>query len=361
MAIVFLLAALQAIFLVSLLLAKRSKSFADRILLAWLIGIGAHTLVYYLHFQFGFSIPLVLNVNAGFPFLQGPFLLAYIAAVTGVRETLARVDYVHLAPFAAFVVFVFAIQGASGRTPGPADDVVTIDIYSLSSLVTAAILISVPAYIAWSLVIMRRADRALAPGTVPRQFFWTAMFVAGLGVIWLFSLLSFLISRRGAPPPHLVFWGLALFVYVMSYLGLTRTSVFSEPEMEVLKQTLQPKYRKSGLSSAESAHTYREIVHYVEQERAYLDGELSLQKLAAELALSANHVSQAINEFENRNFRDFLNKRRVDEACRRLREQPDANLLALAFEVGFSSKSSFNRAFRKFAGSTPTEFAAGDS
>ena len=129
--------------------------------------------------------------------------------------------------------------------------------------------------------------------------------------------------------------------------------------MEVLKQTLQPKYHKSGLSNAESAAMYRTIIDYVEQERAYLDGELSLQKLAAKLGLSANHTSQAINEFENRNFRDFLNKRRVDEACRRLHERPDTNLLALTFEVGFSSKSSFNRAFRKFTGSTPSEFAAG--
>lgn len=205
---------------------------------------------------------------------------------------------------------------------------------------------------------MRRADRALAPGNIPRQFFWTGMFIAGIGVVWLFSTLSYLLSRHQAAPPHLVFWGLALFVYVMSYLGLTRTSVFSEPEMEVLKETLRPKYRKSGLSSEESAKIYHRIVNHVEQERAYLDGELSIQKLASDLGLSVNHASQAINEFENRNFRDFLNKRRVDEACRRLGERPDGNLLSLAFEVGFSSKSSFNRAFRRFTGSTPSEFAA---
>ena len=360
MTIVFLLAALQAIFLVSLLVAKRRKSFADKILLAWLIGIAVHTMIYYLHFQFGLSVPLVINVNAGFPFLQGPFLLAYIAAVTGMRERLAPVDYLHLLPFVVFVLFFVALHGTGGLAIGPSDDVVTIDIYSLSSIVTAAILMSVPCYIAWSLLIMRRANRALAPRDVPRQFHWTAMFVAGLGVIWLVSLLSFLLGRHEAAPPHLVFWGLALFVYAMSYLGLTRTSVFSGPELEVLKQNLQPKYRKSGLSPAESATRYRTIVDYVEQQQAFLDNELSLQKLAAELEMSANHASQAINEFEKRNFRDFLNQRRVDEACRRLREQPDANLLALAFDVGFSSKSSFNRAFRKFTGSTPSEFATGN-
>jgi len=67
---VFLLAALQAFFLVSLLLAKRGKSFAGKVLSAWLTGVGAHTLIYYLHFQFGLSVPLVLNLNAGFPLRQ---------------------------------------------------------------------------------------------------------------------------------------------------------------------------------------------------------------------------------------------------------------------------------------------------
>jgi len=358
MTIVFLLAALQAFFLVSLLLAKRSKSVADRVLLVWLAGIGTHTLIYYFHFQFDFSVPLVLNLNAGFPFLQGPFLLAYIAAVTGMRERPLPVDYLHLLPFAVFVTFVIVSQGLGVLTVARPEHAVAVDIYSLSAILTIALLVSVPLYVAWSLVIMLRADRALAPGNVPRQFFWTGIFVAGLGVVWLFSLVSFLLSRHQVSPPHLVFWGLALFVYVMSYLGLTRTSVFSGPEMEVLKQTLQPKYRKSGLASSESAAVYRGIVDYVENERAYLDGELSLYRLASILDLSVNHASQAINEFENRNFRDFLNSRRVDEACRRLREQPDSNLLALALDVGFNSKSSFNRAFRKFTGLTPSEFAA---
>jgi AraC-like DNA-binding protein len=360
MIIVFLLAALQAFFLVSLLLAKRTKSMADNVLLVWLAGIGTHTSIYYLHFQFGLSVPLLLNLNAAFPFLQGPFLLAYIAALIGMRERPEPVDYLHLLPFAAFVIFVVASQWPVGLTAGQSQNVVTVDIFSLSAILTIALFISVPIYVVWSLLIMRRADRALAPGSLPRQLIWTRLLIVGLGGVWLISLVSFLLNRHQGAPPHLVFWALALFVYVMGYLGLTRTSVFSQPEMEVLKQTLQPKYHKSGLSPAESAAIYETIVAYVDRERAYLDGELSLQKLAAQLALSPNHASQAINEFENRNFRDFLNKRRVDEACRRLRERSDANLLALAFEVGFSSKSSFNRAFRKFTGSTPSEFAAGN-
>lgn len=357
MVVVFLLATVQAFFLMSLLMAKQDKSPSDRILMAWLAGIGIHTLIYFLHFQFQWSVPLILNINSGFPFLQGPFLLAYVATVVGIRERLVPLDFLHLLPFVAYLVYAIAAFGGNGLLRvGHGDDVMTVGIYTLSSVLTAGLLVSVPAYIVWTLIIAGRANRALGTGSLPRQFVWMGLFVVGLGIVWLLSLASYLLSRSQAAPTHLVFWALAGFVYVMGYLGLTRTSVFSQPEMETLKQALQPKYRKSGLSGAEAESLYRRIVDYVEREQAYLDGDFSLQALASTLQVSTNHASQAVNEMEQRNFRDFLNSRRVDEACNRLRNDPDTNLLALALDVGFNSKSSFNRAFRKFTGSAPSEF-----
>jgi AraC-like DNA-binding protein len=75
--------------------------------------------------------------------------------------------------------------------------------------------------------------------------------------------------------------------------------------------------------------------------------------------VSGNHLSQVINAFEHCSFRDFVNKARVTEVCRRLDESAELNLLELAMEVGFNSKSSFNRAFRKQTGKTPSEYISG--
>ena len=57
MAIIYALAAAQALFLVSLLVNKREKSAADRVLMVWLAAIAFHTLVYFFYFQFSRSIP----------------------------------------------------------------------------------------------------------------------------------------------------------------------------------------------------------------------------------------------------------------------------------------------------------------
>ena len=49
----------------------------------WLLGIGIHTGIYFVAGQFGRPAPFLMTLNAGFPFLQGPFLLAYVATLVG--------------------------------------------------------------------------------------------------------------------------------------------------------------------------------------------------------------------------------------------------------------------------------------
>lgn len=167
------------------------------------------------------------------------------------------------------------------------------------------------------------------------------------------------LNYRQLAQPHMIFWALTVVVYVLGYLGLTRTTVFTAPEFETLKNELAPKYQKSGLKPADAEALYDHLVAHVDNDQAYLDADISLGALARDLGYSTNHVSQVINEFDQCNFHDFINARRVAEACRRLQQSRDTNLLGLAMDVGFSSKSSFNRAFRKFAGATPSEYLAG--
>lgn len=361
MTIIYLLAALQAFFLVSLLLPKKQKSSADKVLMAWLVGIGIHTLIYFLYAQIGFSSPLALNLNAAFPYLQGPFLLAYTATLIGVRERFAGLDYLHLVPFVGFVAFLLLTLSPGTFMVLPGGAMENTSIFAMSNLFTVILLVSVPAYIAASLVLMRRAASALDNTALPTKFRWVYFCIAGLGVVWLIVIISFARSLSGGhnPSAHMVFVSLTLFVYGLGYLGINRTAVFSEPEMETLKKQLQQKYLKSGLKPDRAEAMHRQLLAYMDEQKPFLVGELSLQSMAADLGFSANHLSQVINAFEQCNFHDFVNARRVTEACRRLDESADLNLLELAMDVGFNSKSSFNRAFRKQTGHTPSEYISG--
>jgi AraC-like DNA-binding protein len=82
-----------------------------------------------------------------------------------------------------------------------------------------------------------------------------------------------------------------------------------------------------------------------------------LRDLSDRLGVSENYLSQTLNEKLGRNFFDFVNAWRVDEAKRLLREN-DGPVLAIALEVGFNSRSTFNAAFKKHGGGTPSQFRA---
>ena len=89
-------------------------------------------------------------------------------------------------------------------------------------------------------------------------------------------------------------------------------------------------------------------------EKPYLEPKLSLSQLADSLGVLPNHLSQIINQYEGKNFYDFVNSYRV--ALAKKDTNKNFNLLGLAFEAGFNSKSSFNQVFKKIKGQTPSQF-----
>ncbi|MCY4334687.1 MAG: AraC family transcriptional regulator [Litoreibacter sp.] len=71
--------------------------------------------------------------------------------------------------------------------------------------------------------------------------------------------------------------------------------------------------------------------------------------------MSDNYVSQVLNEKIGQSFFDFVNSYRVKEAQTRLLNS-DETILAIAYDIGFNSRSSFYTAFKKGTGQTPTAF-----
>ncbi|WP_245835244.1 helix-turn-helix domain-containing protein [Thalassospira mesophila] len=84
------------------------------------------------------------------------------------------------------------------------------------------------------------------------------------------------------------------------------------------------------------------------------DPMISLPKLARAVGVSPNQLSYVLNHHIGQNFFDFVNGARIAEASRLLLNQPDRAILDVALEVGFNSKSTFNLAFKKITGETPS-------
>ncbi|QNH60890.1 helix-turn-helix domain-containing protein [Hymenobacter sediminicola] len=112
-------------------------------------------------------------------------------------------------------------------------------------------------------------------------------------------------------------------------------------------------------ADAELARWTKRLLHHMQVVHPYLEPELTLGELAAQLRTNTSWLSKVINTGCEQNFNDFINEYRVREAERRLRDPKFRHytLLAVALEAGFNSKSTFNRVFKKLRGLTPSEVA----
>jgi AraC-like DNA-binding protein len=104
----------------------------------------------------------------------------------------------------------------------------------------------------------------------------------------------------------------------------------------------------------------KSLSYLFEVERIFRDQNLSLNALAERLELPAHHLSWVINKKIGKTFSDFLNHYRVEDVKKRLADSRDREktILEIAFDSGFSTKSSFNKTFKALTGKTPRDYRA---
>lgn len=102
------------------------------------------------------------------------------------------------------------------------------------------------------------------------------------------------------------------------------------------------------------------ILHVVKTEKMYEDAELSLTQMARHLNTNPSLLSKIINQGFQQNFNDFINYYRVGAVKEKLQagEQKTQTLLGIAYDCGFNSKATFNRAFKKATGQNPKEYTS---
>ncbi len=80
------------------------------------------------------------------------------------------------------------------------------------------------------------------------------------------------------------------------------------------------------------------------------------RRLARRLGVPYYLLSRVVNEHSGQTIADLIREKRVQRAKSLLNECPDATILRIALEAGFPAKSSFNDAFRKTVGISPSEY-----
>jgi ligand-binding sensor domain-containing protein/AraC-like DNA-binding protein len=153
----------------------------------------------------------------------------------------------------------------------------------------------------------------------------------------------------------LIFLGLALIG------GLVYWLLYHQKKIKLAKQEEEfkkEKYKTSALLPETVDQVLPKLTRLMQEEKVFLEPDLSLQKLSQQLHVHYNHLSRIINEHLGKSFNDFINSYRIEEARKKLADpiESQKTILEIAYDTGFYSKSVFNTAFKKFTGMTPSQY-----
>jgi len=138
-------------------------------------------------------------------------------------------------------------------------------------------------------------------------------------------------------------------------LSILKLYVFYKEKTEAQKIE---KYRDSVLSKKESEELAIKLELLMIEKKPYLEEEINLKSLSLQLKTHSKNLSQVINENFNRNFFDYINSYRVNDAKAMLVNPiyKEYKIYEIMYEVGFNSRSSFNTAFKKLTNLTAGQY-----
>ncbi len=362
MEILYLASSVLSFFFVIILLGKKNKTGSEKILLVWFLLLFSNVLTFYLIIRDAAPGLLVIFLDSS-PFLHGPLLWFYTAALTGAPKSTSVKNGIHLVPFLLFFLISGLLIGNGSGYQG-----------YLMTLLVSLKFISPFIYILLSLKIINR-HRRLIPNilsSVSRmELKWLSSILFGGIVLILIGAGSLIIDRYTAVEiPQ--FGGLylnmaySICIILLGYFGFRQTSIFIPSHFQYNQLVFDEKSKKDQVIAIPKANAYdgpadkdyKALLDLMETLKPYTDPNLTLFSLAGRLGLTENRLSFIINNRSGRNFFEFINHYRVELVISKMKskEYLRSTLLGLALDSGFNSKASFNRAFKRFTGLTPSNY-----
>jgi len=357
-----------SLFLSVLLFTKRGKSSADLVLAFWLFLISLHLFCYYLLASNKFTeFPYFLGLEIAMPLLHGPFFFLYTTLLIGKRIRKSYFSF-HLLPAALVYIALSKFFLLSTAEKIFIYENNGVGYLGLLKIIHSAILPSGVAYIIMSLDLIgkhRKNISNLVSQLEKINLNWLRNLMIGMCMIWLSILFG---------NDRFTFTIVDLYILFIGYFGIKQVGMFSNTAIPLPAEdfdmkflgisentpliTTRLKYQKSTIGDEYLSEIHSQVTQLMRQEKLFKDPELGLTELAERLKIHPNALSQVINTLENKNFYDYINELRIEEFKHMLTrpENQKFTLLALAYEVGFNSKTSFNRNFKKKIGMSPTAY-----
>lgn len=374
LSIILLFGAAQGFTLATLLLFKHRQLRANYFLSLLMLAYSIILIELFLQ-DAGFyqQHPDVLVLLSGFPLAAGPLHYLYARHLMHPGRMFRALEWLHFLPLLAYkavLMLALFLPGAGiAVPPGLESRVIPFPFIFLNWAINLQVLL----YMALTAFFLHRHAARL------EQYFsslsrlrldWLrniTYLTALTAIIFLIENICFVLGIELQPLFAISSVLAGILVYAMGYLGLAKSEIFREPHVASSLHQLTDldaapvaakKYEKSGLSDDKAAELAQRLLHLMAEDKLYTDSELTLHSLAERLSISPHNLSEIINTRLGQSFFDFVNGYRIEQVKRDLADARKSHLklLAVAFDAGFNSKTSFNTIFKKHTGLTPSDY-----
>jgi AraC-like DNA-binding protein len=342
-------------FALQLWFTKRVNQTANRFLALALVSV-----VLWIAWAFGIDIQLNYYfprwswLPLQFSLAIGPLVYFYVLKITRPEYKFHWKDLRHFGPLLLQQgVFALLIKESISTGTATYD---TLIFQKINPVLLVAAFFSVITYLYSSFMLIERFYQHLKfndeQDRYRHELRWLHRLLAGLGIAWLLWI-PFTAAHYYYHLDSHVYYSLYLVLAAMmiwiAAAAFSKAEVAAQVPVPVTSKPMTPaalKQKGAWLKKTVKAGLY------------YLDPDLSLNSLAEKLEMGPHELSRIINTGLKKSFTDFINEYRVADFVRKMQDPAYGHitLLGIAFESGFNSKNTFNRAFRQFTGKNPGEY-----
>ncbi len=347
---------LMGIFLALLLFLKSRQNFANIFLGLIVFALALYPfqnrLASFSYFLTDSSALVFLPIS--FILILGPAIYFYTRAILNPPGKIFRREYLHFLPLLLGLIHqatMFLMPAGEKKAVYLAPETLAIYNWEQSIAIVLAFVYIFAAY----RNLAGKTDatfRKLLSGTFWPQKFLVIMslFFAGWAVIHAINLIFFDLAMA-----HYTYYPLWLLIAIFMYAFCFEVLYFQRMTRQ---QEAKPAEYTRSISEPDLLRYSHQLTRLMDSEQPHLDAELTLGKLAERLKIKPKDLTVVLNHGLKKNFYDFINEYRVNSAREKLTDPACHHLtiLAIAYDSGFNSKSTFNAIFKKHVLMTPNQY-----
>ncbi len=338
-------------FLMSIGLLIRPWRFRNVILALFIAELGYLSLfIYLLHTKLIFDYPSYFLLLIPVEISIGPLLYLYVLSFIKNKQKFYPVDIINFIPLMIVTIIIIPYGFAPFEVKQELVKMLIIEaeykffqimISSVAAVVLPIFYISLSIYQIW----FRKPSENMAYRPI--------ILLITLLIIWLFLGVVGIAGAVTFSPRLLVIDSVVISFVIISFFLVSNKYPYL---MQFGTIPPKKKYVKSYLDNVDRKNINRQLKIIMEEEKMFCDEDLSLGRLSDALGLSKNQLSQFLNRYHQKNFNNFVNSYRIEEAKKIMVEEPRRQIISIAFAVGFNSYSAFHSTFKKMIGISPAEY-----